>query len=84
MAPKHTDTENKHGEDETMADYTYNENSSVVESSDFSDQLDEMWKGLKKFWPRLLILVLLCTIAFYAYNRINYAPEYTASSTLPL
>ena len=42
MAPKYTDTENTHGEDEAMADYTYNENSSVVESIDFSDQLDEM------------------------------------------
>ena len=53
----------------------------LTDALSFSDQLDEMWKGLKKFWPRLLILVLLCTIAFYAYNRINYAPEYTASST---
>ena len=52
-----------------------------MESDGFSDQLDEMWKGLKKFWPRLLVLVLICTVAFFLVTKLRYEPQYTASST---
>ncbi|MCD8020635.1 MAG: hypothetical protein LUF92_13975 [Clostridiales bacterium] len=43
--------------------------------------IDDMWRGLKKFFWLLILLVCLCTGIFYARTRFSYTPSYEAYSS---
>ena len=43
--------------------------------------IDDMWKGLIKYWWILLCVISVSASAFYFYARRTYLPYYTASST---
>ena len=81
MEPVPTVTANTPVEAIMNDDYREQQNIEVVSQPEFADLLDEMWKALKKFWVYLVGLIILLSVAFYAYARIHYVPEYTATST---
>lgn len=48
---------------------------------DISRLIDDIWKGFKRCWIYLLVLVSICSSLFYVYAKKTYVPEYTASTT---
>lgn len=51
------------------------------EKIDFSTLIDDMWKGLLRYWWCFLAVVSVCASLMYFYARWTYEPYYTAYST---
>lgn len=48
---------------------------------DISQLIDDAWKGFKKNWVYLLVLISVCSSIFYLYAKKTYKAEYTAATT---
>ena len=47
----------------------------------FTTILDDMWRGLKKFFPLCILIIIVCAGGFYLQGRMNYTPSYQAYSS---
>ncbi|MGN0299323.1 MAG: polysaccharide biosynthesis tyrosine autokinase [Lachnospiraceae bacterium] len=70
---------------EIMEDTMENEQNSLLQKemgiTVITTIVDDMWRGLKKFWWILLVIISLCTSAMYWRGVKSYTPVYEAYST---
>ena len=43
--------------------------------------LDRMWKGFRRYFPLIILLIMLCAGFMYRRARMSYRPQYLASAT---
>ncbi len=51
------------------------------EKIDFGTLIDDMWKGLERYWWLFLVIISVLASAFYFISRWQYKPVYKAYST---
>ena len=44
--------------------------------------LDDMWRGFKKFFPLVILLVAACSAGAYYFFKMNYHPQYEAYKSM--
>jgi capsular exopolysaccharide synthesis family protein len=66
-----------------MSEYSRNQ-VSEAEKIDLMRIINHMWKGTKRYWIGMLVLIILCggLFGFRAYR--NYSPVYSASATFTI
>lgn len=52
-----------------------------VEKISLAMLVDDLWKGFKRFWLLLLILILVCSGGYYAKQKISYKEKYQSYAT---
>ena len=52
-----------------------------IEKISLAMLVDDLWKGFKKFWLLMLVVILLCSGGFYARQRLSYRPVYQSYAT---
>lgn len=59
----------------------YNEDKKYISENisatiDWAALIDDCWKGIRRFWMFLVLMILLCVNLFYCYRAYTYAPVY--------
>ena len=52
-----------------------------LEKIDLMLLLDDLWRGVKRFWLWLLLLIAVCAVGNVGLEKLRYQPQYEAYST---
>ncbi|MCQ2510620.1 MAG: hypothetical protein MJ116_09190, partial [Lachnospiraceae bacterium] len=52
-----------------------------IEKISLAMLVDDLWKGLKKYFLLMLAIIVFCSGAFYAKQRLSYKPVYRSFAT---
>ena len=61
---------------------TENEKTNEIEKIDIMNLMADFLNALRKLWPVMLILLVVCTVRSYFATSFSYTPQYVASATV--
>ena len=64
-----------------MDDKRKNQNGSETPNQDIGILLYDMWRGICRYFIPVILIITIFTAGGYAYAKMNYHPQYQASST---
>lgn len=61
---------------------TENEKTDAIEKIDIMNLVADFLNALRKLWPIMLIVLVVCTVRSYFATSFSYTPQYVASATV--